>query len=113
MICSNCYDAGAIPKCIDSLAVGGTDIANGSDVIIYTQNLATEKISTYEGFVASGKIFSSEPINLPTGAVLNLWVTEGEDQQNEQADITIGDEDYTCIAFTANNLTAENYDLSV
>lgn len=113
MICSPCYDAGVIPKCIENLAVAATNIANGSEVTIYVQNLATEKITPYEGFVASGKVFGSVPFNFPVNVILNLWVTDLEDQVNNEATLTIAGVDYTCIAFTASNLSELNYDLSL
>jgi len=113
-ICTPCYDAGTIPKCIDLLIVAGTNLSPADEVTIYWENVATDRLETIEGIVASGSIYSAteEGINFPTNVPINIWVTLKDDQPNQYQDLLINGETFTCISFKARNGTFAEYNLA-
>lgn len=109
MICSPCFDAKTIPKCIDILVIAKTDIEDDTELTIYWEVASTGRVEKFEGIVIDGNIQSVDEVKFPTGTIINLWVTLSSDQQNKYVEFTLDDIKYTCISFVAKSLISETY----
>lgn len=113
MICTKCFQAGTIPKCIGEFIIGETDLENGELVKIYFSNTATGVSVDVIGTVEDGLIGTTHFPKLPTDSFIQMWVTLEGAQWNEFQPIKIEGAEYTCIDFKADNATAIVYDLTI
>jgi len=91
-ICSACFDGETIPKCAEQLIVGDTLLPEGTELRLYFKILSTGFIGYVNaevndvGQIVTGRTvdgdFVFDPLELPSGTYVELWVVEESDQVN-------------------------------
>lgn len=112
-ICNDCYNAGTIPKCVETLTITETQLANDTEVIIHWEVSANGFRGQATGTVIDEKIVADEKLKFPSGLYINLWVVESGDQENQFQPLVINAVEYTCISFKVHASSVEVYDLSL
>ena len=125
-ICTACFDGETIPKCAEQLIIGDTELAEGTELRLYFKILSTGMIGyvTAEvndaGQIVTGRTVDDEfvydPLELPTGTYVELWVVEEAENVNISDRVTfqIDAVDQTCIEVKVQSIGGEwvTYDLS-
>jgi len=91
-ICTACFDGETIPKCAEQLIVGDTLLPEGTELRLYFKILSTGFIGYVNaevndvGQIVTGRTvdgdFVFDPLELPSGTYVELWVVEESDQVN-------------------------------
>lgn len=91
-ICTACFDGETIPKCAEQLIIGDTLLPEGTELRLYFKILSTGFIGYVNaevndvGQIVTGRTVDSEfifdPLELPSGSYVELWVVEESEQVN-------------------------------
>jgi hypothetical protein len=125
-ICTACFDGETIPKCAEQLIVGDTLLPEGTELRLYFKILSTGFIGyvTAEvndvGQIVTGRTvdgdFVYDPLDLPSGSYVELWVVEEDVQVNitDRVIFQINLVNQTCIEVKVQAIGGEyvTYDLT-
>jgi len=125
-ICSACFDGETIPKCAEQLIVGDTLLPEGTELRLYFKILSTGFIGYVNaevndvGQIVTGQTvdgdFVFDPLELPSGTYVELWVVEESAQVNitDRVIFQINLVNQTCIEVKVQAIGGEyvTYDLT-
>ena len=125
-ICTACFDGETIPKCAEQLIVGDTLLPEGTELRLYFKILSTGFIGYVNaevndvGQIVTGRTVDSEfifdPLELPSGTYVELWVVEESNQVNitDRVIFQINLVNQTCIEVKVQAIGGEyvTYDLT-
>lgn len=125
-ICTACFDGETIPKCAEQLIIGDTLLPEGTELRLYFKILSTGFIGyvTAEvndvGQIVTGRTvdgdFVYDPLDLPSGSYVELWVVEESAQVNitDRVIFQINLVNQTCIEVKVQAIGGEyvTYDLT-
>jgi hypothetical protein len=125
-ICTACFDGETIPKCAEQLIVGDTLLPEGTELRLYFKILSTGFIGYVNaevndvGQIVTGRTvdgdFVFDPLELPSGTYVELWVVEESAQVNitDRVIFQINLVNQTCIEVKVQSIGGEyvTYDLT-
>jgi hypothetical protein len=125
-ICTACFDGETIPKCAEQLIVGDTLLPEGTELRLYFKILSTGFIGYVNaevndvGQIVTGRTidgdFVYDPLDLPSGSYVELWVVEESEQVNitDRVIFQINLVNQTCIEVKVQAIGGEyvTYDLT-
>jgi len=125
-ICTACFDGETIPKCAEQLIVGDTLLPEGTELRLYFKILSTGFIGYVNaevndvGQIVTGRTvdgdFVFDPLELPSGSYVELWVVEESAQVNitDRVIFKINLVNQTCIEVKVQAIGGEyvTYDLT-
>ena len=125
-ICSACFDGETIPKCAEQLIIGDTLLPEGTELRLYFKILSTGFIGYVNaevndvGQIVTGRTVDAEfvfdPLELPSGSYVELWVVEESAQVNitDRVIFQINLVNQTCIEVKVQAIGGEyvTYDLT-
>jgi hypothetical protein len=125
-ICTACFDGETIPKCAEQLIVGDTLLPEGTELRLYFKILSTGFIGYVNaevndvGQIVTGRTvdgdFVFDPLELPSGTYVELWVVEESAQVNitDRVIFQINLVNQTCIEVKVQAIGGEyvTYDLT-
>jgi hypothetical protein len=125
-ICTACFDGETIPKCAEQLIVGDTLLPEGTELRLYFKILSTGFIGYVNaevndvGQIVTGRTvdgdFVFDPLELPSGTYVELWVVEESNQVNitDRVIFQINLVNQTCIEVKVQSIGGEyvTYDLT-
>jgi hypothetical protein len=125
-ICTACFDGETIPKCAEQLIVGDTLLPEGTELRLYFKILSTGFIGYVNaevndvGQIVTGRTvdgdFVFDPLELPSGTYVELWVVEESNQVNitDRVIFQINLVNQTCIEVKVQAIGGEyvTYDLT-
>ena len=125
-ICTACFDGETIPKCAEQLIIGDTLLPEGTELRLYFKILSTGFIGYVNaevndvGQIVTGRTVDAEfifdPLELPSGSYVELWVVEESAQVNitDRVIFQINLVDQTCIEVKVQAIGGEyvTYDLT-
>jgi hypothetical protein len=125
-ICTACFDGETIPKCAEQLIIGDTLLPEGTQLRLYFKILSTGFIGYVNaevndvGQIVTGRTVDSEfvfdPLELPSGSYVELWVVEESEQVNitDRVIFQINLVNQTCIEVKVQSIGGEyvTYDLT-
>lgn len=125
-ICTACFDGETIPKCAEQLIIGDTLLPEGTELRLYFKILSTGFIGYVNaevndvGQIVTGRTvdgdFVYDPLDLPSGSYVELWVVEESAQVNitDRVIFQINLVNQTCIEVKVQAIGGEyvTYDLT-
>lgn len=125
-ICTACFNGETIPKCAEQLIVGDTLLPEGTELRLYFKILSTGFIGYVNaevndvGQIVTGRTvdgdFVFDPLELPSGTYVELWVVEESEQVNitDRVIFKINLVNQTCIEVKVQAIGGEyvTYDLT-